>query len=466
MWALRTILFVAVFSGGCVFALINPIIGAVTYMMVYQVTPNARWWGMPLADMGFRFSFLAGLFTVIGLFVAPHRVPRPRSWITLWECGLILLTAIAALNTFVFGLGASSVSYALFDKLWKMMLFLMVLNCLAGSRRNLHIIIWTLVIGSLYLGHDAYNAPRWEFAHGRIQDVGGPDFRTTSGLGAHMGAMIPLIGVAFLAAKQWPLKVLAAVSAAFTVNAIILCRTRSAFVGLAVGALAAVLMAPKAKRYRIHLMLVIGALLAFSLTDVHFWNRMATMSSKESLETDIATVHRVDIWRASGRILADYPQGIGMGNFPSIIGSYDWRHPRRGSHNTLIVAFVELGFQGGMLFLVMTCGTFYVLWRSARLADLTPHPMETKLLIYGALVSFVTYFVAGMGTERLYCESFWWVMAIPHWIHRVVTTEIDERVPALARTRPEPLDDADALLGQGYHGHPTPPDHPPRPSFS
>jgi hypothetical protein len=466
MWALRTVFFVVIFGGGCVFALVNPIIGAITYMMVYQITPNARWWGLPLADMGFRFSFLAGLFTVLGLFTVPQRVPKAKPWLSLWEASLIALVVIATLNTFVFGIGLTPNSRLIFDKFWKMMLFLMVLNRLAGSRTNLRLILWTLVIGSLYLGHDAYSAPLRSYIQGRLQDIGGPDFRTTSGLGAHMCAMLPLIGMAFLTSRHWAFKLVALAAGAFTVNAVVLCRTRSAFIGLAVGILTAFVAAPRARRFRVHVMLVIGLLIAFNLTDVHFWERMSTMSSKESLQEDLAATHRLDIWDASRYVLADHPHGIGMGNFTHVIGQYDWRHPRRSSHNTVIIAFVELGVQGGVLFLVMAAGTLNAIRRSFKLAPLTSDPLETRLWTYGALVAFVTYFVAGLGTERLYCESFWWIMGMPHWIHRVVVNEVHASVPALALERPLPMDEADALAGPESYEGPDPTRHLPRPSYS
>ena len=54
MWPLKSIFFAFAFCAGCVMSLVNPIWGAVTYMMVYQVDPAVTWWGKPLMELGIR----------------------------------------------------------------------------------------------------------------------------------------------------------------------------------------------------------------------------------------------------------------------------------------------------------------------------------------------------------------------------------------------------------------------------
>ncbi len=447
MWSFRAVLALLAFSGGCIFALANPIVGAITYMLVYQVNPNSRWWGAPLANLGFRFSMLAALFTILGAMAAPRLLPRLKPTFTLWELGFVMLLAIGLMNTYALGIGPGPISYMLLDKFWKLGLFLLVINRLASTRRNFRMVLWTLVIGSLYLGYDAYTAPVSAFHHGRLEGVGGPDFNTTSGLAGHMSAMLPLIGLAFMTAKSWKWRALAAVAGAFAVNAIILCRTRSAFVGLAVGALTAMLLAPSRRRLRIFALLFVGGVAALNLTDAHFWERMATMTTRESLESDAAAMTRLDLFRAATAIVADHPNGIGMGNFPRIVGSYDERHRNRACHNTLLLCFVELGVQGVVIFLGMMVLTAYSLWRAFRLARHSADPIESQLSVYCATVAVVTYFVTGFGTERLYCESYWWVMAIPMWIEQMVRREAAERVPELALRERPMLDEPDSLIG-------------------
>jgi len=425
MWPLKTILYFFCFWAACIAALSNPIWGILNYMVAYQTDPTDAWWGLPLVDIGMRFSLIAAIFTVLGLFTGQRHVPTARPALSRWEWGVIALLMIGALNIQL-GHGFGSTARTEFEKFWKVLVFTLIL-CRLGSRRdNLRMVLWCLVAGSLYLGWDAYHAPAWAFILGRLEMIGGPDFSTTSGAAAHLSAMLPLIGACFLIARNWKWKFFAAVAGGFTVNAIIMCRTRSAFIGLVVGTLVAFLVAPRARRFRIHAMLVAGLLMAFSLTDDNFWNRMNTLRDQELLDSDLATVSRREIWAASMHILADHPLGIGVGNFTQVIGQYDPRHYRRSTHNSLIVCFVELGVQGGIVFLIMVVGSLWMLYRAVRLSRNSPHRMETVFLAYGLLISFVTYFVTALGTQRFYCESFWWVLAMPLCLCRAVENEVRE----------------------------------------
>lgn len=439
-------MFFGLFWVACAMALVNPIWGVVTYMLVYQIHPPDTWWGMPLTALGLRFSMLAAVFTLLGMFTGRKHVPEVRPAFTAWEWGVLALVVIAAMNLAI-GVGSGPRTLQMFEKLWKVLLFVLILGRLATTRHNLRLVVWALVVGSLYVGYDAFTAPSSSFWLGRLEQIGGPDFSTTSGAAAYMAAMLPIVGTAFLIARRWRWRLLACVSGVLLINAIILCRTRSAFVGLLFGALSAVLVTPRVRRYRIYLLLIIGAAGAFSLTDDYFLDRMGTLTDKQALAEDPAAVTRTEIWWISLRILSDHPLGIGTGNFTKVVGLYSPEHYKRATHNTLITCFVELGIQGGIVFVLMIMGSVRMLYRSARMAHLSDDPVETRMLAFGFFVSLVTYFVTALGTRRFYCESFWWILVLPLCLHRVVNREAvaEVEVPQLARLRDTRIDGA--LLG-------------------
>ncbi|MFQ5413511.1 MAG: O-antigen ligase family protein [Phycisphaerae bacterium] len=422
MWPWRTIMFFTTFWVGCILALVNPIWGAVNYIMIYQASPYATWWGRPVEDIGLRLSMLAIGFTVVGILLGRAHVVRSRPWLTGWECAVLGLLGIAVINT-ILGVGFSTETTYDFEKLWKMLVFVFVLAHLATTRRNLQLVLWALVIGTLYLGYDAYTAPKWQFVHGRLNHVGGPDFKTTSGLAAHLTAILPLVGVAFVTARSWRWRALAAVAGAFGLNAIIMCRTRSAFIGLVVGTGVALLAAPRVRRHRIRALLIVGACLGTTLTDTNYWLRMETLTKQATYETEPSTVGRLRIWHASLTMIADHPLGVGVGNFAKVIGQYDPEVRRRSCHNTVLLCFAELGVHGGILFLLIVALSLRYIHASVKLAQHSDAPLETKLFGYGLLVSNVTYLVTGLGTERLYCESFWWVLLLPVCLYRAVQAE-------------------------------------------
>lgn len=407
-------------------------IGVINYMMVYQVNPNNTWWGKPLKDMGIRFSMLAAGFTVIGIFTSRKRIPNLRPYISMWEIAILSMVLIGAINL-INGVVHTPGSYYAFEKLWKTMLFVLIMGRLTVSFDNLRMVVWCLVAGSLYIGHAAYTAPVSSFLLGRLDMIGGADFSTTSGAAAHLAAMLPIIGAAFLIARRWRWKIFAMVSGAFTVNAIILCRTRSAFVGLFCGGIAALLFAPKVKRYRIQVLLILGAVASINLCDNYFWDRMSTLTSRETLEADPATTVRVAVWKASMDIIEDYPLGIGPGNFTRIIGQYAPQHHQRSTHNTFLVCFVEYGVQGGIILLLMIGGAIWMLYRASDRARRSKEPFETNIYAYAFFISLIVYMVTGLGTERFYCESFWWIMTLPACLYRTVMNDVvvEETVPDL-----------------------------------
>ncbi len=443
MWPLRTIAYFSLFWVGCLAALFNPIWGVVNYMAAYQSNPPVTWWGKPLSQLGMRFSMLAAGFTLIGLLTGRRKVPLVRPALSFWEMCAISLVLVAILNTML-GTGFGPSARGAFDKFWKLQIFVLILARLATTRVNLNLVLWTLVLGSLQMGYDAYTAPVSAFWKGRLTSFGGSDINTSSTAAAHLTAMLPIIGVVYMCTRSWLWKIAALASGAFTVNAIVLCRTRSAFVGIVCGALVAIIMAPRARRFRIHAMLIIGGLLALTLTDSHYWERINTLTQQQTFEEDYAAVSRFDIWLASVDILSDYPLGVGLGNFTHVIGQYDPRYANRSPHNTMILCFVELGIVGGIIFLILIAESFRLILRCYRMASQIEEDIKTKLLIYGMLVSLVSYFIAGLGTERFSCESFWWILVLPLCMHRTIMREVtaEAEMPALALQQADPWEPA------------------------
>lgn len=443
MWPLRSIAFFIGFWGACTASIANPIWGVINYMMIYQVDPRMTWWGEPVTRLGIRFSLLAVLFTLIGSVVGRKVRSSFQMGISPWEMGVLAIVFFAGVNMWV-GIGRTFPPNYMFEKLWKSLLFVVILGRLATTRENLRLVIWCLVFGTLYIGYDAYTAPYSAFVSGRLDRIGGPDFATTSAASAHLSAMLPIVGIAFMCAKKWRWRAVAAVSGALAFNTIIMCRTRAAFIGLAFGSIVALLMTPKVRRTRIRMLLLLGGLAAFTLTDGPFWTRMATLTNRETLAADPAAVSRINIWMISLDILRDHPFGIGPGNFTKIIGDYDFDYYKRSTHNSIVTCFVELGYQGGIIFLFIVGLSVWMLWRSSHLAHLTRNPIETKIMAYGLVISLTTYFVTAQGTRRFYAESFWWVLVLPLCLYRMVQGEVTESAcalepvdePASARKRP------------------------------
>ncbi|MCH7527840.1 MAG: O-antigen ligase family protein, partial [Planctomycetes bacterium] len=309
------------------------------------------------------------------------------------------------------------------------------LTRITTNRRNFTIVLWALVLGSLYIGYDAYTAPRGAFARGRLEVVGGPDFRHSSGLSSHMAAMLPLIAVAVITSRMWLTRATALVSGALTINTVILCRTRSAFVGLFVGLIAALLFAPRGRRILVYSLIGLALAGGYTLTDPPFWERMATLTDREGLAEDPAATGRTDVWRGARELIIQYPLGIGIGNFTQVIGTVDRELRLRAAHNTLVLCWTELGTQGIVVLVSMIFVSFLQVIYCFRRARFTDDPVWFRFMAYGLLLSMIVSLGAQMFTERLYTEAFWWILALPGCLQRVVIREVEQRSVQLESAR-------------------------------
>jgi putative inorganic carbon (HCO3(-)) transporter len=443
MWPLKTILFLASFLAACGISLYYPIVGLVNYIVLYQLMPWDRWWGRPLDELGIRYSLWAAMAMTLGVILNWHtrRMPRPHRFLNAWEVVAILLVLVAVIGHFAIGPGEPGRALML-DKFCKMIFFVLCLTHLVSTRRYVMVVWWALALGTLQLGYDAFTAPSGEFVRGRLEAIGGTDFHHSSGFAAHLAAMLPLLGALCFVTRRWWCRLIPMLSGVLAFNAIVLCRTRSAFVGLLAGTATAVLLVPKSWRWRTYLTLVVVLVGAYALTDGGWWNRMNTIRDPEIAEQDAAVNLRLAVWHAGSRMVGDHPWGVGIGAFEQRIGEWDPWVRHRAAHNTLLLCTAELGIPGLALFLGLVALSFRQLAAVHRMADRSDDPPATRMLVYGALISLVVYLVASMFTDRLYTESYWWILALPVCLHRAVAREV-----AAGQTEPDfltPLDEEPA----------------------
>lgn len=439
MWPIKTCLLVCGFVGACALSMVFPIVGIVNYMLVYQCNPNSWWWGKPLEPFGVRYSMTAAVCLIVGMLVSPSRVPRARvilgDWLILMAVFIVIVCVSGSIGT-----GRSEYSVTLIDKTVKMGIFLYCLVRMGGSRRNFKLVLWAFVLGTLMMGNDAYHANADQFVNGRLNAIGGVDFRESSGLGAHMAAMLPLLGVMVLCTRTWKWRMVVLAAAVLAVNTIVQCRTRSAFVGISAGTIMAVLAAPKGWRISLYLAIAVAIAGGYRLTDQGFRDRVRTVMVPQDYKEDGAIQARLELWRNAWLMFKDYPMGVGVGQFKHTIENYDtgrdkhaFKLPRRVTHNSYLLCATELGFHGLLVFAGLVALSLRKILFCLRRARDSSDPREMRLLAYGCLLSLVTYLSASAFTDRLYTESFWWVIALPVLLERALWGEVTARAPKLAQ---------------------------------
>jgi len=418
--ALKGILFIGLFllcAGG---ALVLPYLGVYGYIADYCIGPALQWWEAPFSGLGIRYSYTLALATALGILFNRHKLRFGESFLQGQEALILVFLGMIWLSTFI---GVETVGrYTTIDhpsvKFTKIVVFALMMTHIITDKRKLDGLLWVFVIASLILGLQAWDTPQRAFMKGRLEGIGGGDFAESNFFAAFMAAMLPIIGIQLLR-SNWLGKAVCAVSAAFTANAIVLCRSRGAVVGIAAGVITACLFAPKKHRKKIAVGLVLGIMGGVYVSDPHFLERAITITHSEE-ERDESAASRLRLWQAGAMMLADHPFGIGIGNWYQTIGYYIPEYEGKDSHNTYVKCVVELGIQGILVYVLFIFTAFLQLRRVRKLADSLPPLVGDDLvqISFGLTVSLSIILMCGLTITMIYTEIVWLLLILPVCLRR------------------------------------------------
>jgi probable O-glycosylation ligase (exosortase A-associated) len=417
---LKGILFFGLFLLCAVGALVLPCLGVYGYIADYCIAPVSQWWEAPFSRLGIRYSLTLALATAIGMLLQRNKLRFGESFLQRQEVLMLVFLGIVWLSTFM---GVDKiVRYTIIDhpsvKFTKIVVFALMMTHIITDKRKLDGLLWVFVIVSLILGLQAWDLPRRAFEGGRLEGIGGADFAEANFFAAFMAAMLPIIGIQLLRSK-WFGKAICMVSAAFCANAIVLCRSRGAFVGIAAGVVAACLFAPKRHRKKIAVGLVLGMMGGIHLADPMFIERMSTITPDE--EKSYESSHgRIRIWRVGIDMAIDHPLGIGAGNWYNRVGWYKPEFAGTDSHSTYIKCVVELGWHGVVVFAIIVFTAFRSLSAVRRSSPHSDSRFDLDLISFGLTISLYTYLTCCITMTLIYSEFFWILLSLPVCLSRVV----------------------------------------------
>ena len=423
--ALKTVLFVLLFLAACLGTFIGPIWPLLGYVAHYCIGPERQWWHGPVASLGIRYSMTLGALTLVAMILHARQLRVGRSPFGMHEMLLVALLVMVWASVFIgpptegFYTEADHPSV----KFTKLVVFALMLTHVVTDRKNLNRLVWVLILCSMILGMQAWSTPYDQFARGRLESVGGADFREANFFGAVMAALLWIVGVQFVRCG-WRGKIVCFLSGGFTANAVILTRSRGAVVGLVAGGIAAVLMAPKRFRLYLAVGLALGAAGFYSLTDDRFWDRSATITAAAE-ERDDSAQGRINLARTGLQMWQDRPWGIGAGNYFQKVGAYEHEHAERDPHNTYIRALVELGTQG-LFVLVLLIGSAVLMLYQVRLAAYAlpeGRGNDMLLLSYGFVCALASMLTCAMFITFTYIEFWVWLLMMPVCLRRVMDNE-------------------------------------------
>jgi len=420
---IKTILFLLGFvmaSGGALFV---PLWGVLGYVAHYNIGPEDMWWAVPLRHYGIRYSYILALATAFGMGLNWQKLRFGKPLLAGQEIMILLFLGLVWL-LLPLSEPTAAEQYSIVDhptiKLIKIVIFALMMSHIVTTMRRVEIFFWVLIAGAMLLGYKAYTTPYSSFVAGRLETIGGPDFRASNNLAVYLAILIPIIGIQFLNCG-WKGKLFCLVSGAFAVNAIILTRSRGALVGIAAGMVATLILAPRKHQAKITVALVLALIGGIYLTDTAFWTRAGTITASGE-ERDSSAQSRLEIWKGGMEMLMAHPQGVGAGNFPQEIGNYAPRHHNRDAHSTYVLCAGELGLVGIGLLTALLINCLRILVRIRRQSRQLQKPDQERVLLmgHGLLVSLVITAACGLTGSLIYIESFWWFLVLPVCLNRAL----------------------------------------------
>lgn len=422
MLPLKTILYLCIYWGallGGVFY--HPIIGLFGYLITYNINPMSYWWFLSIPDWMWRYSFVISIATFLGIVFHRSKLKFQRFWETQ-EILLVLYLGVIWLSIPLSD-GIRDMTYI--TKMSKVVLIILAASHLVTSLRSFQTMIWLLIISASYMGYEMSSG--WgDSVDGRYASgIGGSDFGETNFLAAHFAAILPFIG-AILLGGRWQGWIISFVASSLLINGIVICRSRGVFVALAVGSIVTLISAFRLKQYRkkIIILLILGVIGGFSLTDVGFRDRISTIEADKE-ERDESAKGRLYMWQAAWHMALDRPFGVGAGNFFHFVGYYAPGMEGTDTHNTYLRCLAELGFQGLFVLSALIANALRTLIvvgkKTVGLGEKAGN--YYKLWSFALTVSLIVYLVAALFISSTYIEEFYWFLLFPTMLRRAEENE-------------------------------------------
>jgi len=462
--------FLVAFLASLVLAFVrHPRYGMYAYMAAFYAHPPSRWWGATLPDL--RWSLLASAVVLLALLRQPRHPDQPPWYSTTPARLLIAFTALVWIQNLVaLDIDENMKLSILYSKYLLLYYFLYRLS---DSPENIREILFAHIVGCLYLGWVAYGTP---VESDRLDGVGGPGINDSNTLGMQF-ATAAAVGAMFLLVDRSWRAIVTLVALAFTLNGIVLCGSRGAFLAVAVGLASLVFTYPKQYRKKFYVFAALGVAMFGVVASATFWSRMNTMKGavdENAAPLDNSAESRIYIAKAQVQMFLNHP--FGTGHRGTVVLSREYiaekylEHVRgqvggRASHNSFMSALVEQGIFGAAIFI------FLILWarkatrESKRLlAETAPITVSYVAAVSAALVVVL---IAGLFADFIAVEVTVWLFAILASIHGMARKNALAFAPAppdpgkgrlAPRAQPQPQREAQAQPRPGAAPSPAMPD--------
>lgn len=416
---LSAMAFLLLFLGSLVGGFLRwPVLALGAYLLSFFGHPPSRWWGYALPDL--RWAMLSAAVVLVVAFRYKSRNTTQASWFS--DPIIMLVLAFVAWMWIQTPWAANFNDHT--EGVIMMTKYLVVMyaivKLLDTPRALEHFSVMTAV-GCAYFG---ILAREMSSSSERLDGVGGPGVDDANTLGMLLAVGIVLGVAQILRGPIWS-RVLVALSLPFALNGLILTQSRGAFLGLAAGGLVLALLAPRAQRFKIRALGILGLIAMLSLAQNTFWQRIDTIGADEG-DRDFSAETRIVLAHAQLRMFTDHPLGAGHRGTAALSRQYldeaylarevnvREEDRQRSSHNTTLSVLVEQGIPGIFIWVSLLWMTAMRVWRLLRQAGQSEDPDKLQIGLQAAAIggALALVFIAGNFTDYLRAEVQFWLLAM------------------------------------------------------
>lgn len=416
-------LFYLVLSGmaGLLSVVWHPEWGVYGYLVTYNINPRIQWWGRFLPEFASRYALFFSLCTAAGLILHWKKVGAKLELLGPEKCfGIyILLLWISVLTAPISRIDD------LLVKMTKVAFMLFMASRIIQNKKSFERMILILLGAALYLSFSLHSG-EGTFQGGRFdRGFGGSDFAESNFLAAHFAWLLPFAGIVFLEG-DWKKKCFSLTAVVFMLNAIVITRSRGAFLALVLGGLWTLISLPRLKSHRkkVALGLILGLLAAITVTDRAFWERMETLRAEDE-DRDASAQSRLAAWNVAIQMFQEHPMGVGIGRFFDYAGTYNAALAGRDTHNTYLRCLAETGILGAMGLIMLVVSSFRCIGKLEEEAKSLENTRATfyQLYSFSCRIALIIYLTAAFFISSTYIEEFYWLLLLPAFLRRALQNE-------------------------------------------
>lgn len=412
---MRDIVLLIIFAGLLPACMARPWIGALTWFWLAFMNPHRLTWGIA-RDL--PFAQAVAIATLLGLLMTKDR--RPLFWTRETVLMVIMMVFFAITTAFAW---QRDLAWEQWLAIGKIVLMTIIPLMLIYGKFRIH---WLLLVVALSIGFFGLKGGIFVFRTGGVHSIYGPDdsfVADNNSLGLAMLMVLPLL--VFLRREEtrvWLRRILA-VTAFFTVIAIVATYSRGALVGL-VAVLPFLFLRLKNK----FVLLIIFVPLTYWGIE-HAPDRLTKrVDSIETADEDQSFMQRIQAWSVAWNIAKERPL-IGAGFKLEYTNDriwlsyadrrYDkWGQSARAAHSIYFQVLGEHGFPGLALYLLLIALTMMRLRSLTKAARRDPESAWIGNYAAAINIGMIGFVVAGAGLSRAYFDLFLLYVGITAILYR------------------------------------------------